>query len=141
GRAWPGPGRGAGRPPGPALGGQGVRGWGPARQTLRALLARQADLGLSAGAVEAMVCRVHFLCCQPGQEVVSGSAPAGVVCLVVGGVVRVVCEGPSSKPITVQMVGAGGLLQLDPDTCESGYEVGAVPPTPPLLPPPPRAPP
>jgi CRP/FNR family cyclic AMP-dependent transcriptional regulator len=41
--------------PEPALDGPGVRGWGPARQTLRALLARQADLGLSAAAVEAMV--------------------------------------------------------------------------------------
>ena len=51
---------------------RGARSWGPARQTLRALLARQADLGLSTSAVEAMVCRVQFLCCRSGEEIVSG---------------------------------------------------------------------
>jgi len=112
---------------------RGVRSWGPARQTLRALLARQADLGLSAAAVEAMVCRVHFLCCRAGEEIVSGAAQAGVVCLVVGGVVKIVCEGPSAKPITVQMVGAGGIIQLDAATCDSGSDVVAIAHTPALV--------
>lgn len=112
---------------------RGARSWGPARQTLRALLARQADLGLSTSAVEAMVCRVHFLCCRSGEEIVSGSAQAGAVCLVVGGVVKIVCGGPSSKPVTVQMVGAGGILQLDAATCESGSDVVAIAHTPALV--------
>src|SRR5262249_35265547 len=110
----------------------GVRGWGPARQTLRALLARQADLGLSTAAVEAMVCRMSFLCCQAGQEVVPEGGPAGVVQVVVGGVVKIICDSPSSKPITVEMVGAGGILQLDADTCPSGYDLMAVAHTPAL---------
>ena len=111
----------------------GVRGWGPARQTLRALLARQADLGLSTAAVEAMVCRMSFLCCQAGQEVVPEGGPAGVVGVVVGGVVKIICDSPSSKPITVEMVGAGGILQLDADACPSGYDVMAVAHTPALI--------
>ena len=46
---------------------------------------------------------------------------------------KIVCEGPSSKPITVQMVGAGGILQLDAATCEAGSDVVAIAHTPALV--------
>ena len=38
-----------------------------------------------------------------------------------------------TKPITVQMVGAGGILQLDATACPSGYDVMAVAHTPALI--------
>src|SRR5262249_52624754 len=119
--------------PEPMLDERGARSWGPARQTLRALLARQADLGLSTAAVEAMVCRVHFLCCRAGEEIVSGAGQAGGGGLLGRGGGGGGCEGPSAKPITVQMVGAGGIIQLDAATCDSGSDVVAIAHTPTLV--------
>jgi len=98
----------------PAAGVNGApsRGWGPARQTLRALLSRHTVLGMSAGALEAVVSRVEFTCWRARQEIAaSDEEPAGVR-VVVAGVVKIVCHGAAGGTVMVQLVGPGCLLHL-----------------------------
>jgi CRP-like cAMP-binding protein len=116
-----------------ALNGSPGRGWGPARQTLRALLAQHTTLGLSAGTLEALVARAEFGCWHTGQEVAaSNEQPAGLR-VVVGGVVQLVCHGRGGGAVTVQLVGAGGLLHLTGVPPDTVHRVCAVAHTPALV--------
>ena len=76
--------------PAPGINGALGRAWGPARQTLRALLARHPLLGMSTGALEAVVSRVEFACWRPGQEIAASDDETAGLRLVVGGVVKIV---------------------------------------------------
>lgn len=117
----------------PGLNGAATRGWGPARQTLRALLARQPVTRLSAGVLEALVSRVEFGCWRPGHEVTtSDEEPAGVR-VVVGGVVKIVCHGTRGGAVTVQLVGPGGLVHLADVPADTVCRVRAVAHTPALV--------
>ncbi len=116
-----------------SLNGAASRGWGPARQTLRALLARHPILGVSAAVLEAVVGRVEFACWRPGQDVAtSDEAPAGIR-FVVGGVVKLVCDGARGGAVTVQLIGPGGLLHLAHVPVDTVSRVRAVAHTPTLV--------
>jgi CRP/FNR family transcriptional regulator len=119
--------------PAPSVNGVLSRGWGPARQTLRALLARHPVLGLSAGALEALVSRVDFACWRPGQEVAASDDEIVGLRVVVGGVVKIVCEGARGGTVTVQLLGPGGLLHLAGVPADTVCRVRAVAHTPSLV--------
>jgi len=108
------------------------RTWGPARQTLRSLLARNPALGLSACALEAVVCRMEFVSWRPGQEVTSDHE-TDALRIVVGGVVKVLCESARGGPITVELVGPGGFLHLVTGSPDEVWRVHAVAHTPALV--------
>jgi CRP-like cAMP-binding protein len=120
----------------PALGleGAAMRGWGPARHTLRVLLARHDGLGLSPGALEAVVNRVEFACCRPGQDVAAEEDRHASVRIVAGGVVKLLChDARGDAAVLVCFVGPGGLVPL-PDTPEgTTWRVRAVAHTPALV--------
>jgi CRP/FNR family transcriptional regulator, cyclic AMP receptor protein len=109
-----------------------ARAWGPARQTLRALLARNPGLGLSACALEALVCRMEFVSWRPGEEVTSDHQTDGIR-VVVGGVVKIVCESLRGAPITVELVGPGGFLHLVTGQPDAVWRVHALAHTPALV--------
>jgi CRP/FNR family transcriptional regulator, cyclic AMP receptor protein len=119
--------------PAPGINGALGRAWGPARQTLRALLARHPVLGMSTGALEAVVSRVDFACWRPGQEVAASDDETAGLRLVVGGVVKIVCHGTSGGAVTVQLVGPGGLVHLAGIPPETVCRVEAVAHTPALV--------
>lgn len=103
---------GAAMTPEAVLNGQASRGWGPARQTLRVLLARQAALAFAPPVLDALISRVRFTCSGPGQEVAASDDAPAAVHIVVGGVVKIVCEGAHGKPVVAHMAGPGGVLHL-----------------------------
>jgi CRP-like cAMP-binding protein len=119
--------------PAASLNGAMSRGWGPARQTLRALLARHGTLSLSAGAVEALVNRVEFSCWRPGEEVAASDEDRAGVRVVVGGVVKIVCHGARGGTVMVQLIGPGGLLHLAEVPADTVCRVCAVAHTPALM--------
>jgi CRP-like cAMP-binding protein len=108
------------------------RAWGPARQTLRSLLARNPSLGLSACALEAVVCRTEFVSWRPGQEVTSDDEVDSVR-IVVGGIVKIVCESVRGAPVTVELVGPGGFVHLVTGPSDGVWHVRAVAHTPALV--------
>lgn len=115
-----------------AVPGGTCRAWGPARQTLRSLLARNPSLALSACALEAVVCRMDFVSWRPGQEVTADDETDSVR-IVVGGVVKVICESIRGAPVTVELVGPGGFLHLVSGVPEAVWHVRAVAHTPALV--------
>ncbi len=98
--------------PDAGLNGTASRGWGPARQTLRTLLARHPALAPSPGALELLVNRVEFACWRAGQEVTASDQRPDGVRIVVGGIVKIVCHGAGGGAVTAQLVGPGGVLML-----------------------------
>jgi CRP/FNR family transcriptional regulator len=115
------------------LNGAASRGWGPARQTLRSLLARQPALAPSPGALDLLVSRVEFACWRPGQDVATSDARPDGVRIVVGGIVKIVCHGACGGVVTVQLVGPGGFLQLADVPTDIVCRVRAVAHTPALV--------
>ncbi len=112
--------------------GTAPRGWGPARQTLRALLARHPALAASTATLDALIGQVDFTCCQPGQDVVPPGVRTDGVHIVVGGVVKIVCAAGCGTPVTVQLVAPGGFVRLGAPS-DAVVRVRAVAHTPALI--------
>jgi CRP-like cAMP-binding protein len=114
------------------LDGAAARGWGPARQTLRALLTRHAGIGLSPGALEALVSRVEFTCFRAGEDLAVEERAA--IRVVVGGVVKLVCHRPAGDGgVVVCLVGPGGVVHLLGASGDPTGRVRAVAHTPALV--------
>ncbi len=119
--------------PAAGLNGAVSRGWGPARETLRALLSRHAVLGICPGALEALVTRVDFACWRAEQQIAaSDEEPAGVR-VVVGGIVKIVCHGAGGGAVMVQLIGPGSLLHLADVRRDTVWRVCALAHTPALV--------
>src|SRR5262249_37393209 len=108
------------------------RGWGAARNTLRALLAREVGLGLSAATIEAVVCRVEFVGWRPRQEVTSDRETHGIP-MRVGGGPKLLCHTDNDAPRTGQFIPPGGFLHVVLGRSHTVHRVRAVAHTPVLV--------
>ncbi len=85
----------------------------PAKATLRALLSQHATrLGLTASAIDTIVARSQITHWRPGQQIFAADDAHDLVNFLVGGAVKVLCQGRRGVPVLVQIARPGQFFGL-----------------------------